>query len=340
MKKIKIVTVVWGEDYIDLFLNITLPSWMSEEDIGNKKLMENIDFTIYTHSLEDQRMIETHPTYQRLQTMLPVDVHAIVRFGLRKFESVNTIHRKIIGQHRAGGYDGMIILFPDSLLNIGAFKHVIAKAQDYKLIYNIVNLRVNYEGVMPVYGEYVNKNGTITSDNLFRLLRDHTHIITKSYTVTNNGMGNQSPCTALWEVNDDCWIGRAMHQYPFYIEMDYLLPFADRPIHPYMDSAIINSQNIKPSDIYVITDSDQVLLVDVAHIDPKDYKLGLITYKGYKLDDLLNYWFKISTKMNPILTPLDIEFKLHCGDNKTNWKEKSKEVDDIVQQYYHLYLGK
>ena len=340
MKKIKIVTVVWGEEFIDLFLNVCLPTWMSKEDIGNKKLMENIDFSIYTHSLEDQRRIEAHPTYQRLQTMLPVDVHAIIRFGYRKFESVNTTHRKIIGQHRASGYDGMIILFPDSVLNIGAFKHVITKAQDYKLVYNIVNLRVKYEAALPAFGEYANKDGTITSDNLFRLLRDHTHIITKSYTVTDSGMGNQSPCTTLWKVNDDCWIGRTMHQYPFYVEMDYLLPFADRNIHPYLDSAIINNRNTKPSDICVLTDSDQVLLIDVARIDPRDYKLGLIILEGYTLDSLLKYWFKISTKMNNILTPLDNKFKLHCGDNKENWEEKSKEVEQIVQQYYHLYLGK
>ena len=340
MKKIKIVTVVWGEEFIDLFLDTCLPTWMSDEDIGNKKLMENIDFSIYTHTIQDRERIEAHPTYQRLKTMLPVDIHSLARLSFRKFGSVNTTHKKLIAQYSRAGYDGMIILFPDSIINTGAFKHAIAKAQDYKLVYNIVNLRVKYEEALPNYNEYANKDGTITSDNLFRLLRDHTHIITKSYTVTDSGMGNQSPCTALWKVNDDCWIGRSMHQYPFYIEMNYLLPFAYKAIHPYLDSAIINSRDIKPSDMYVLTDSDQVLLVDVAHIDPKDYKLGLITYKGYNLSNLFKYWSVISKDMNKSLTPLDNEFKLHCGDNKTNWKEKSEEVEDIVQEYYQQYLGK
>ena len=73
MKKIKIVTVVWGEEFIDLFLDTCLPTWMSDEDIGNKKLMENIDFSIYTHTIQDRERIEEHPTYFRtVITKIPI----------------------------------------------------------------------------------------------------------------------------------------------------------------------------------------------------------------------------------------------------------------------------
>src|SRR5215510_7363965 len=73
-KTYHVVSVVWGREYLDLFLNTCLPNQLGEGNV--QALPTGSRYRILTRR-DDLDFVEAHPTVHAARSVIPVDVVAI-----------------------------------------------------------------------------------------------------------------------------------------------------------------------------------------------------------------------------------------------------------------------
>lgn len=83
--KIRLVTVVWGREFVEIFLRIALRTLLAEGNAPALAQAHQVTYTIYT-TPEDRRNFEAQPAFARLREALNVQFSL---FGLSEIDSTN-----------------------------------------------------------------------------------------------------------------------------------------------------------------------------------------------------------------------------------------------------------
>jgi tetratricopeptide (TPR) repeat protein len=70
--KIRLVTVVWGDFFVDIFLRVTVRSLLAEGNAGDLAKRHSVLYTIQT-TAEDKRVLEASPAFQALAAAVPIN---------------------------------------------------------------------------------------------------------------------------------------------------------------------------------------------------------------------------------------------------------------------------
>nr|HPO08633.1 hypothetical protein [bacterium] len=65
MDPVHLIMAVWGQEYVDLFLNVALPSQLSPANLPAIRHSSELLYKIYT-TKEDESRIREHPAFERL----------------------------------------------------------------------------------------------------------------------------------------------------------------------------------------------------------------------------------------------------------------------------------
>src|SRR4051812_3902211 len=90
-----VVTVVWGQQYIDLFLNVAVPNQLTPGNLG--ALPAGSRYRVFTSSCDADRLT-TSSVLQRVNEMMPVDVVVMPELADR---TVDPLVRMTAGNRRA-----------------------------------------------------------------------------------------------------------------------------------------------------------------------------------------------------------------------------------------------
>ena len=328
MKDINIVTFVWNRDYIDEFLDVVLLTYMSPNNLASNKIEHELNFTIYT---DDADYISNNSNYKRLCNMVNANVINNITKTDDKFHSANNTISRIIKRNKLK-YDGLVVIYPDMLVSDGSFKNLYSKIDDYKMIYNVTNLRVVKETIVPYMKEYLKHNDGISSRDLVRAMMNNTHDITESYNARH--FRNKNPCVLIWKANETNWILRSIHQYPMYIDMDYLKQVPTLHKGAFLDTRLLMLDTIDKNDTYVFTDSDDFFETNIAPLDTNDFKPEFM----FNTDVSREYLYQnLSSHQNYIynnLRPLDYTFRVHSDDNDDGVLDARLESNVLINEFY------
>ena len=267
-KTFHVISVVWGREYLELFLNTCLPTQLGEGNVP--ALPPGSRYRILTRAA-DVDEIQRHVTVQALARIIPVDVVAVEAFDEieradrlpdarhrdRRFDLVTACNRVGI---RDGVAAGAALLFPspDYVMSANTFAAIVERhRQGYRAV-GCVGLRLEKEGFLRSFHASGVPTGAPPARELVRMAMPHLHAQTRSLFADARTF-NAYPLGVYWPVGSDGLLGRAFHFHP--IMVDPMTASAMPKLT--IDSDYLVKAVPDFTRVHLVTDSDEFIVFEL-----------------------------------------------------------------------------
>ena len=271
-KTFHVISVVWGAEYLDLFLNTCLPTQLGEGNVP--ALPQGSRYRILTRAA-DVGEIQRHATVRALARVIPVDVVAVEAFedieraerqtherkADRRFDLVTACNRVGI---RDGVKAGAAMLFPspDYVMSANTFDAIVRRhRQGYRAV-ACVGLRLAKEGFLRAIHAEGGLSGAPSPRELVRMAMPHLHAHTRSLFADSRTF-NAYPLGVYWPVGADGLLGRSFHVHP--IMVDPMRPSAMPKLT--IDSDYLVKAVPDFARVHVVTDSDEFIVFELTEAE-------------------------------------------------------------------------
>jgi len=315
MKKINLCLVVWGS-YYNLFVDYCLGSILSENNLGNKDIRNNLTFTISTTN-DIKNKLNSNENFNRLKNIINVKfIKAYIKnSGTFKSQiyNINLLIKDAIESKN----DGIIIMYPDAIYADNSITNAIKRAQEYEAVMSYGNIRILENDI----DDYDFEKG-ISSRLLSRLVLTTPHPFLSNRTIDNYRHTNVE--AIIWNINKETWLIRSLYRYIVYFDLKH---FKNLEEDKFYETVILNNINLNKDNTYTFNDSDEYLLLDIAD-KSKIYQSS----DNIDIYNLIENWILCE---NVIKRTLDDYYILHCSD-----VPDIKNVVDESQKFVDVFYEK
>ncbi len=243
-----IINVVWGEEYVETFLEKSLPFQFSP---GN---LENFDgiYVLYT-TVEDEKIIRAHSHFKTLESFLTVEFRTI-KCEENAYTLMTACHCDAIKQGNAKGVP-LIFLSPDCIISQGLFSYLQENIDQGKRLVAICSMRTSMEKIGPHLAPF-----NYSSQALAKIAIQNRHpYIDKCF--INEGKTLERPSQIYFSLDENNILVRAFHLHPLLLwPRDHeILPLVTTDGPHFLERAIPNFDEWK-----VITDCTRVSLFELS----------------------------------------------------------------------------
>ena len=268
-KTYHVVSVVWGREYLDLFLNTCLPNQLGEGNVP--ALPPGSRYRILTRAA-DVADIEAHPTVRALARVIPVDVVAVKAFeeaergndggrGDRRFDLVTACNRVGIRDAVAAGA-ALMFPSPDHVFSANAFEAMVRRhRQGYRAVVS-TGLRLEKEGFLRTIEASGRSLGAPSSRDLVCMALPHLHTHTRSMFADAHAF-NMYPLGVYWRVGSEGLHGRSFHFHPLMV--DPMRPSAMPTLT--IDGGYLRHACPDFTRVHAVTDSDEFIVFELTEAD-------------------------------------------------------------------------
>lgn len=303
-----IINVVWGEEYVETFLEKSLPFQFSP---GN---LENFDgiYILYT-TVEDEKVIREHPHFKTLESFLTVEFRTITCEG-NAYTLMTACHCDAIKQGNAKGVP-LIFLSPDSILSRGLFSYLQENIDQGKRLVAICSMRTSMEKMESQLAPF-----NYSSQALAKIAIQNRHPYSEKCFI-NEGKTLERPSQIYFSLDETNVLVRAFHLHPLLLwpRDQTILPLVTTDGPHFLERAVPNFKEWK-----VITDCTRVSLFELskesflqeARVKP------LTPFSFYRWADVhVTAGHRFFAKHSIIL-----------GDGKENpkWAKTKREADQLI----------
>lgn len=250
-QRLHCVVALWGEVFIQTFLEVTLPSLLTEGNLYGLGARTDPVLRILTvpDSVERLRLA---PQIVAASRRLPVEVCSVSDLDLHDVDAAaSACHRQAVRDADEEGA-ALIVLTPDSLWSEGAFQALLDRAESGVRAVLVASIRVQLETFAPAYVGQA-KGGSLSSRELVRLGLQHLHPISESLFWDSEHFSSH-PSHVYWRVGGDGLVARCFHLHPLYV-----FPMVRGGV---MESNIDDDYLIRAvpdlGRVHVVTDSDEL----------------------------------------------------------------------------------
>ncbi|MFN8535724.1 MAG: hypothetical protein U0556_19475 [Dehalococcoidia bacterium] len=257
MVEYHIVNVVWGEQFVRLFLNDCLPYQFSPGNLP--AIADRARYRIFTTPADAAR-IATHPTINRLQQILPVDVvPALSEIWPDKYAAMNAAHRQAIAD-AARTNAALLFLAPDIVVADGAFAAVQARAEAGVRALLIAGYRVDRDAFLVALTKATHGEESIMPRDLVRVSLPYLHPITRGLLWETKHVDTTLPSHLYWQVGSGGLLARCFHLHPL-----FLAPRKrDLRTAVTIDHDAVERAGLRPGEVQIVDDSDELMLVELS----------------------------------------------------------------------------
>src|SRR5216683_1279831 len=263
LKRIRCLVPIWGYAYVKKFLEVGLPTWLSEGNLPAISRMLPTEFVLLT-SREDEIYLRAHPGFKRLSAICETTIHFVDHLitGTNYSTTITLAYTEAI---RATGDDMLdtcfLFLVSDDIIADGSFRTVVERVQAGRNGILVVNFQVVEEEALPWLTDALQANPNVlhlTSRDLMKWALSHLHPATVANTVNYPMVHNDHTNRLFWRVDNQTLIGR------FYL-MHMIA------IRPELREFVIGSScdysfipEMCPSNnVEILTDSDNYLVIEL-----------------------------------------------------------------------------
>lgn len=258
--KYNLITVVWGEEHTDMFINVCIPSLLTAGNINVLCTTPNPVFRIFT-TPKDANRIKNALVSNRISKALDIKIDMISEDDFsQKYTLVTKYFRKAIDL-AVEDNAAAIIIGPESMLSEGYISNLLRIAESGKKVVMISQLRVNKDKFLPQLLKEFSANGTlgeIKPRQLVRLALEHLHPFLKSSFWSSNNFNN-APSHIYFEVPGEGLLARCFHLSPALINSVY----KNAGFTTSLDGDYIQNACPDMKDIYIVSDSDELMSVEL-----------------------------------------------------------------------------
>jgi hypothetical protein len=217
--KVKVVVPVWGPDYINTYLNISLASQLSKNNIPLISKKYTIEYVIYTLK-RDELYIANSEGYKLLKNF------ATVRFEtIRKFKTKNVyriygqIHRKeLIKSSKIN--ESVFLINSDFVFSDGFFSKTLKEIESGKKAVNIFCPRSNFDSVSLILKNKFSESKNVikvSSENLTKIFLNNVHNIMSYHMMPKNRGDDFLPSSLIWKSKKGSLLVRNFHFHPIVV---------------------------------------------------------------------------------------------------------------------------
>jgi hypothetical protein len=258
------ILITWGRTHTGVFLDVGLPSLLSDCNLPNLRNLAKSRFQVFT-TVDDLELMEAAPSFRLLRELINVETQLIDDWFSDDRPAPHAImsraHRiGLESSYKLGQYS--VFVPPDCVWANGSFTALEQIARRGVRIVHISGLRLTLEDIAPALEAWRSQDATrlsISPRELVRLGMAHIHDISKNSFFREQG-SHLMPANLLWTVADQGILARCFHLHPLLVEPDAQNANFRATID---DDLCLTSGNAYERD-YVVSDSDEILVFELS----------------------------------------------------------------------------
>ena len=263
-----VVTAVWGAEFIDLFLDVCIPSQLSPANLP--ALPPGSRYRIFTTGADVPRLA-ADPRLDDVRRVLPVD---IVEVNMTEADRQVTpgeswnVHKRMIACHRRAAADAaigeraLIFLAPDFVLAEGTIAGLVRIHSGGARAVLTANLRLSREGVVAALAAR-RANGALPPRELVGLAMRHLHPWTRSL-MADGTSTSDNPTSVYWPVRSGSAVEgllvRSFYLHPMLVDPVRRMLMPGGPI----DSHYVRDCCPDLTQCQVVDDSDDLIVFELS----------------------------------------------------------------------------
>lgn len=336
-----LVSIVWGKQYIDLFLDCVLPSYLSTQNIPLAAKRFHLSAQIFTTPQEAEQ-IAKNPNYLQLQKfidcrILPVIDQTLLESDPNKY-SVKGYCQSLAIQNAMKQQAVVLLLNPDSLVSDGGITHCCSLiSQGYKAVLIGELARVELESIRPHLLSYYNaktRASTFPSRDLVELGIAHLHEIGKNLFWKGETF-TKWPSIIYWRAGKKSLLAKFFHLHPMAIDVRNVRKKLPQTLMT-DDAGLIQFLGIQPHEIHRIVDSENLVCIEISS---KAMHPGSSTTCPAKEKKWSLFLFSLKR-----ISSSDMDQFLHCtlkfqGNEQIDWAPIHKDISASLAPLKPLLIG-
>jgi hypothetical protein len=269
--KLLLSTAVWGEDYLEIFLEYTLKSLLKSKNLLNNQVSNKSKYIIYSES-KHLNSIKKHRNFKKLNKKIEIIFCDLKNNNLgNKYLSLKTYQNLAIQYGYKNKFDYFIFIYPDSIFGENHFSTLLSKVKrGFKVIMCPGPLGI-YENFFTIF-----RKKEINNKNLSAFIIKNLHPFYQSF--LNNNVNSRLSITVNKERSYQIY--KCLDLHPAIIS----LSIKDLQIKNTFDEDILNNKNISLSDIDYLNHSNQGIIITLETFNSNRGKIS----KNYNLKELKN----------------------------------------------------
>ena len=209
---------IWGESYINNFINICIPCFIESLTLFDNIVSKNFTIQIWT-KIEDIKIFEKSPNIIKLKKkinityiMIPNKIFKL--YFLNKYDFLNLLQSLAITANSLK-FDYIWFIYPDFIFNKKSLKNIYLKTQkDFEAIYIPVPQAIEE----PIKEIIKNRGVLYIAQNLKKILEEYMHPIVKICTYDN--LKTTTPSLFFSHKKNEYMMFRYYHMHPICLKLD------------------------------------------------------------------------------------------------------------------------
>ncbi|MBI3506693.1 MAG: hypothetical protein HY059_17785 [Proteobacteria bacterium] len=267
MIKYLFATVIWGDAYVDEFLERSLPTQICYENLGSVPDLSQSRYLFLTTAADIKRM-KRSPIIRRLSTMLDVQFHPIDDIPRHnKYIGCSLAQGEALRVAAADGFDAIFFLYPDFICAAGSIANAAKRiAEGYDGVFFPIPAVLDTLYADPAYNRTTLEarvpDGpvvTIPPRLLVELSTRHGHNMLKGYFLEGD-QHNLGPAYLLWNIPREGWLIHAFHLHPCVIRVQRDNPDFFAMFDVSLDEEFVPRLFKTTDRLYFPSDSDEIAM--------------------------------------------------------------------------------
>ena len=252
--KILLSTAVWGEDYLEIFLEYTLKSLLKSRNLLNKEISRNSEYLIYTKN-EHINAIKNHKNFKLLKKEFKISFFDFKKLNItNKYSSLKIFQNSSIKYGYKNKFEYFSFIYPDSVFGDNHFATLLSKIKKGSKI-------VMCPGPLGIYENFYKsfKNKEINNKNLSEFIIENLHPFYKSFIYNSK----KSRISIIENKEENYQIYKCLDLHPAIISFS----IKNLKVINTIDEDILNNNEILLKDIGYLNFSNEGIIITLESFD-------------------------------------------------------------------------
>lgn len=257
-----LVTPVWGTEFTNTFLEVTLPCLLSPGNIPSLPDLERCTYKIFSTDADFPRIRES-PAFKSLGSLMKVELRKIELLDdnpyIRSSACYRTATREAVAAAAVAVY-----LIPDMVFADGGLRSIARFMQQGKRAVMVAGLRTTKETIVPEVLSRFRAGDAIVAPPraLVELAMRHLHPIMQHH-MYDSDCETFNPSLFCWPVAGEGCVVHCAHLHP--VAVNFL--GSQTTFHGTIDDDLLFDLELRDEELAYVTDSDELLWFEISARD-------------------------------------------------------------------------
>lgn len=321
MRPFQFSTIAWGDTYVDLLLNVSLPTQLSPRNLPAVPVGPGSSFRIYTTD-EYLDRIQNSPALQRIAALMPTRLTRIENDGqLQSYRALTECHRHSLQEAAKAGACAVFVS-PDGVYADGSHARLVELAQAGKDVVMVASIRMTLETFVPDFHRQFAADAqsavTIRPRQLVQMTMDHLHHVSRELVWPPT---SRWPSHLYWTVEDEGLLARCFHVHPMLVAP----PAGSVALNATIDGDYVAKTFPSGNQVHVVRNSDELCVSEISR-----HSLSIKAGKRTLASEEIALW--TTTKATPLhIAMFRQPFRFHACQPTAAWLRVERESAQAVR---------